>query len=126
MTRIEREERTVEAMIRLYCRDRHGTAAGLCAACGELAAFARRRLEKCPFQGAKPTCAHCSIHCYRARAGERERMREVMRYAGPRMIFRHPILALRHMLDGRRPVPELPRRRLRGPRPPVRGEPLPT
>jgi hypothetical protein len=28
-----------------------------------------------------------------------------MRYAGPRMLFRHPIMTLRHMIDGRRKVP---------------------
>jgi hypothetical protein len=34
-------------------------------------------------------------------------MREVMRYAGPRMIWRHPILAIWHMIDGKREAPEL-------------------
>ena len=28
--------------------------------------------------------------------------REIMRYAGPRMLFRHPILAIAHQLDGLR------------------------
>jgi hypothetical protein len=32
----------------------------------------------------------------------RENIRKVMRYAGPRMIYHHPIMALRHLLDGRR------------------------
>jgi len=31
----------------------------------------------------------------------RERVRVVMRTAGPRMIWRHPILAIRHVIDGR-------------------------
>jgi hypothetical protein len=30
----------------------------------------------------------------------REAVREVMRYAGPRMALRHPILAFLHLLDG--------------------------
>jgi hypothetical protein len=30
----------------------------------------------------------------------REKIKEVMRYAGPRLIYRHPILAIRHLLDG--------------------------
>ncbi len=97
-------------MIRIFCRDRHGTTDGLCPDCGELATFARLRLEKCPFQADKPTCANCSIHCYRGRAEERERIREVMRYAGPRLILHHPILAIRHRLDGRREAPEPARR----------------
>jgi hypothetical protein len=34
----------------------------------------------------------------------------VMRYTGPRMMWRHPVLAVRHVLDGRRPAPALPTR----------------
>ncbi|MGO8703467.1 MAG: nitrous oxide-stimulated promoter family protein [Candidatus Brocadiia bacterium] len=30
----------------------------------------------------------------------RKQMREVMRYSGPRMLFRHPLSALRHGLQG--------------------------
>jgi hypothetical protein len=32
----------------------------------------------------------------------REHVRVVMRTAGPRMIWRHPVLAVRHVLDGRK------------------------
>jgi hypothetical protein len=33
-----------------------------------------------------------------------------MRYAGPRMLWRHPLLALAHLVvDGRRPAPPKPR-----------------
>ncbi len=35
-------------------------------------------------------------------------MREVMRFAGPRMLARHPYLAIRHLLDDRREAPPLP------------------
>jgi hypothetical protein len=107
--RIERERRTIEAMIRLYCRDRHGTHNGLCAECDDLRAFAELRLSKCPFQEDKPTCASCPIHCYRP--DRREQVKAVMRYAGPRMMWRHPILAIRHMVDRHREPPELPKRR---------------
>jgi hypothetical protein len=31
-----------------------------------------------------------------------------MRFAGPRMMYRHPWLSMRHLLDTRRPAPELP------------------
>jgi hypothetical protein len=31
-----------------------------------------------------------------------DKIRTVMRYAGPRMLLRHPILAIGHLLDGRR------------------------
>jgi hypothetical protein len=96
--RVEREARTVEAMIRLYCRQRHASSWALCADCAELLAYARARLNKCPFQGSKPTCARCPVHCYQPEM--RERVRAVMRYAGPRMLVHHPLLALLHLIDG--------------------------
>lgn len=101
-----REQKTLEAMMRMYCRHHHGGKPP-CAECGALAEYARRRLERCVFGDAKPTCANCVVHCYRA--GERERIRAMMRWAGPRMILRHPILAFMHkVVDSRRPAPQLP------------------
>lgn len=100
-----REQRTLEAMMRMYCRHHHGSAP-LCAECSELAQYAQRRLERCIFGDEKPTCANCQVHCYKA--AMRERVRVIMRWAGPRMLLRHPILAIRHVIDGRRPAPRLP------------------
>lgn len=97
-----REERTVEAMIRLFCRERHAGGA-LCPECSELLAYARERLRRCPFQEGKTACGRCPVHCYRPAL--RERVRVVMRYAGPRMLWHHPLLALHHLLDGRRREP---------------------
>jgi hypothetical protein len=106
--RVARERKTVTAMLHLYCRRHHGGQGGLCQACAELHAYAMCRLDRCPFGADKPTCAHCPVHCYRA--DRREQIRAVMRYAGPRMLWRHPYLAIRHLLDGRRPAPTLRRR----------------
>ncbi len=104
--RMVREKRTVEAMIGLYCRGQHGAAHDLCAECAVLADYARLRLQKCPFQAGKTTCARCPVHCYRPE--KRQQIRAVMRYAGPRMLLRHPVLALLHLLDGLRKSPLLP------------------
>lgn len=101
--RIAREQRTVEAMIGLQCRDLHGTADGLCEECGALRDYALERLNRCPFQEGKTTCAKCPVHCYRP--AMRERIRAVMRYAGPRMLSRHPILTVWHLVDGLRRAP---------------------
>jgi hypothetical protein len=38
----------------------------------------------------------------------REKVKEVMRYAGPRMIWRHPWLALMHVVDKRYVAPPKP------------------
>ena len=95
---MSREKRTIEAMIGLYCRDHHGTRDGLCNDCRELRDYAHARLDRCRFQENKPTCARCPVHCYKP--AMRTRVAAVMRYAGPRMLRRHPVLALRHLLDG--------------------------
>ena len=101
--RMERERKTVEYMIAIYCKDHHQTRGKLCESCRELVEYARLRLKNCPFQENKTTCGNCPIHCYKPRL--REKIREVMRYAGPRMIRHHPLLALGHMIDGLRKEP---------------------
>jgi hypothetical protein len=110
VSRRTREQRTIAAMVGIYCRDLHAPGRGLCGACEELLAYAGQRLDRCLFKDDKPVCAECPVHCYKP--AMRSQVREVMRYAGPRMTFRHPILALRHLLEGRRK-----RDLSRGPRP---------
>jgi hypothetical protein len=104
LRRIRREKRTVEAMVRLYCAGNHGVKAGMCDWCAELCAYALERLDRCPFREGKTTCAKCPVHCYRP--AQREGIRVVMRYAGPRMLLRHPVLTLWHLIDGRREEPQ--------------------
>jgi hypothetical protein len=108
--RLARELRTIAAMMRIWCRDHHGAAERnaqkLCAECASLLEYARQRLANCPFGPEKPTCTNCPIHCYGKR--QREAVKDVMRYAGPRMLLRHPWLAVAHVFDGRRPVPPRP------------------
>ena len=101
--RIARESRTIHAMMMIYCHDHHGdygTTGELCPDCRELLDYAELRLNKCPFQENKTTCANCPVHCYKP--SMLEKIKVVMRYAGPRMTFRHPVLALFHLLDGRK------------------------
>lgn len=121
--RIEEEKKVVELMIRLYCRKHEGHAT-LCPECTFLLQYARRRLDHCHYnrppkgghgkpsshgfepstpkdepqkaQKRKPTCKKCSIHCYRP--DMKERIKRVMRWAGPRMMFYHPVAAVKHLL----------------------------
>ena len=103
--RMVREANTVTAMIRLYCRAHHqdATRPGLCSECQSLHDYAQARLARCPFQEGKTTCARCPVHCYKPEM--RQRIRIVMRFAGPRMLLRHPWLALMHLIDGTRKQP---------------------
>ena len=103
--RIAREQSTIKAMMYLYCQDHHGPGTCLCCDCEDLLAYALQRLEICPFQERKPACNLCEVHCYSAI--QRERVKEMMRYAGPRMLLRHPVLALSHLFDKRRSTPKL-------------------
>lgn len=96
----EREKRMVGEMIALWCHAEHGTRGDeLCPECAELAAYARERSERCPFMEEKTFCSNYRAHCYAP--AMRERIRAVMRFAGPRMIFRHPVAALRHVYETR-------------------------
>lgn len=120
MSRLGRERHTISAMIALYCRDHHGgspeasapasqpgrtrtmAGRGLCTDCESLVAYADQRLARCRFGQSKLTCARCTVHCFEL--GMRQQIRIVMRYSGPRMTVRHPILALAHLVDSRRGV----------------------
>lgn len=101
------DARTVRAMVRIYCGDHHGSRRGaLCPPCDALAAYADLRLSKCPFGPRKTTCRECPIHCYRP--GPRAEMKAVMVYSGPRMLLRHPVLAVRHLWLERKGPPPWP------------------
>lgn len=114
---IRRDAKTVAAMVRIYCAGRHRRPGALCEACDALLRYADERLTKCPFGEEKTTCRDCPIHCYRP--VERTAMKDVMRYAGPRMLWRRPLLAIRHLWIERMgppPWPPLAKRRPAGQR----------
>ena len=96
MRRIEWEKRTVRHMIELWCRAKHGGNT-LCEECQTLLDYSLARLEHCRFGEKKTKCHKCAVHCYRPEM--RARIREVMRYSGPRMILYHPLEALRYLIS---------------------------
>jgi hypothetical protein len=63
-----------------------------------LVAYAHQRLDRCPFQENNMTCANCPVHCYNP--DMREKIKGIMRYAGPPMAYKHPLLAPFHFVDG--------------------------
>jgi hypothetical protein len=99
--RLAREQLTMTKMVGMYCSAHHDRSHDdLCATCREFLDYADVRLEKCPYGEDKPTCANCPVHCYKP--AQKAQAAEIMRYAGPRMLWRHPLLAITHILDGRR------------------------
>lgn len=97
-TKLEREKETVSLMIEIYCRKKHGCKE-LCPECTALDAYARQRSDKCPFMETKTFCSNCKVHCYKK--DMREKIRQVMRFFGPRMIFNHPGMAIRHLIESK-------------------------
>lgn len=94
------EMKTVGAMIRITCSDVHQKG-DLCADCKTLDDYAHKRLEYCQFGENKPACIKCPVHCYKP--DMREKIRFVMRHAGPKMMLRHPWLALVHLWKEKNP-----------------------
>lgn len=95
-TKRTREKAMVSEMIALYFRKNHRTKS-LCPDCAALADYARRRSDQCPFMEAKTFCSNCAVHCYAPEM--REKIRAVMRFSGPRMLFHHPAMAVRHLIE---------------------------
>lgn len=89
------EKETLRVMCGIYCRGRHKRKGGLCEDCQSLLDYALYRTEKCPFMETKTFCSACKVHCYSEK--RQEQIRQVMRYAGPRMLFVNPALTVKHM-----------------------------
>lgn len=92
------KEKEVSAlMIELYCRKNHGSHKdGLCSECSALRDYVFSRIDRCPFMETKTFCSNCKVHCYKP--DMREKIRAVMRFSGPRMLFYHPVMAIRHVV----------------------------
>lgn len=111
LTRRERKDLRVLALFTaIWCRAHHGQTAPpaainpelaalglgryrLCDDCREFLLYACTRRIKCPLDP-KPACKHCHIHCYRA--GHREKVREIMRFSGKRLLLRGRLDLLWH------------------------------
>lgn len=103
---LAKELKTIVAMTHIYCRDQHGSDADMCDNCLSFIRFAEFRLARCPYGKTKPTCKRCPIHCYRK--DMKALALTIMVYSGPRMLLKHPYLAIRHLLHDGKPVPPLP------------------
>lgn len=96
MSKIDEEKRELDFMIRIYCRKNHDNK-NLCNECKELREYAFIRLEHCRYGKNKSSCNKCPTPCYKKE--KREQIRNVMRFSGPRMIFYHPAIAIKHLLS---------------------------
>jgi hypothetical protein len=90
----EKEKQVIQEMISLYCRKQHH-GQSLCKECQTLCRYAHQRIDCCPFMESKTFCSNCSVHCYQKE--QREQIRRVMRFSGPRMLLHRPLMVIQHM-----------------------------
>ncbi len=95
MNPVTQEKRTVGVMIRIYCSSFHKTETS-CDECKSLMLYTEKRTENCKFGNEKPSCKDCPVHCFSPEM--KEKIKEVMRFSGPRMIYKHPVMAFLHLL----------------------------
>lgn len=89
------EKALFEIMTKIHCKGQHHkTHSILCTSCQEMVVYAWDRIDHCPHGAKKPFCSKCTIHCFQPLF--RERVKTMMRYSGPRMIFYAPKVALQH------------------------------
>ncbi len=104
--RLKTEFKTLVTMVNIYCKSHHTYDNDTpCTNCQDLIAYARKRLLSCPFQKEKPTCGKCTVHCYKK--SMQNRVKKVMKFAGPKMVYHHPIMALTHLIATRRKAPTI-------------------
>jgi hypothetical protein len=98
-SKLEIEKSTVKQMIRLYCRRHHFGSSTFfsCDECNDLIEYAFLKLDKCVYGQKKPSCNKCTTHCYNQKM--RKKIKAVMRYSGPRMIYINPILAIKYLVN---------------------------
>jgi predicted amidophosphoribosyltransferase len=95
---LAKEKETILAKVRIYCSGNHRQGGkGLCDDCRQLLDYAFARLDRCKFGVEKPVCSKCTVHCYKPEM--REKIRTVMRYSGPRMALRHPVMEIGHLVS---------------------------
>ena len=95
-SKIDSEKEALRKMIYIYCNGQKHIDP-LCSDCEKLLDYSLKRLDSCKYGNEKPFCSRCSDNCYKPEM--RNEIRKVMRYSGIRLIFHHPAMALKHMLN---------------------------
>lgn len=95
---------TIEKMTKLYCLQHHQQKVEQCRSCQDFINYAAKKLDRCVYGQNKPACKQCPIHCYKP--AEKQLAQRIMRYAGPKMLFKHPILAIKHLIKSQKRFPD--------------------
>ncbi|MBN2396078.1 MAG: nitrous oxide-stimulated promoter family protein [Candidatus Atribacteria bacterium] len=94
---LKNEKKTVKAMIMIYCSAHHEQKNGLCMDCQRLFEYAESRIDNCKYKSQNLVCSECKVHCFHPE--KREEIKEIMRYSGKKMLWKHPVLAVRYLIN---------------------------
>lgn len=100
MNKIKREIKTFQKMVEIYCKSQHKSKSEICDECNSLEKYAIKKLNKCCFKEDKPACKNCPVHCFKPEY--KAKTKEIMRFSGPKMVFKHPILTFWHLQQGKK------------------------
>ncbi len=89
------EKNTVYKMIRLFCNAHHNTDKQLCNDCSDLFNYSILRINNCFYEINKPVCSSCKTHCFNKK--NREKIRLVMRWSGPKMLWYYPFTSMKYL-----------------------------
>lgn len=89
----EKKKKTLNFMFDIYKKSHPQRKEDL----DELKSYAFTRIDKCPNVEEGIYCNTCKIHCFKE--DEKEEMRKIMKFSGPRMMIYHPILAMDHLIS---------------------------
>ncbi len=90
------KKQLIHEMITIFCAAKHHRV-GNCQTCSRLEEYANMKIDRCPPGDSGISCSSCRVHCY----GESERslIKEVMKYAGPGIFLKSPLLTLRYFMN---------------------------
>lgn len=94
--RLKKEKKVFEKMVLIYCKKKHQDNYP-CIDCREIIKYGHDKINKCIHGEEKPFCSKCNVHCYEKNM--QKKVKDIMRFSGPRIIFYHPIVSLKHLLS---------------------------
>lgn len=99
--KIKFEKDIVKKMIYIYCRKNHKYKNEVCPECRDLILYSYSKVDNCPHMKSKTFCSACNTSCYRE--NYKEKIKMVMRFSGPRMLFHNPVLTIKHLIYNKLP-----------------------
>lgn len=94
-----KEKETIRKTFGVYCRANHNTEGDkLCPKCTALLTTVFTKIARCPYGMSKPICEKCETPCFGEAATKS--FLEVMQSSQRKMLLSHPIMTVKHKLQG--------------------------